>query len=288
MPPGEDHVDLAITNLCILAVPQPDTNGQVRLPGARRDIVHFQGAVDTLSSSPTTVTLFQSASTVEDILAQILHTLWVHFASHGIQDQLIPLDGGLALATGRRYKLSDTIQVSAHPRGGNRLAFLSACQDGDGKSGLVRVGGASRGGDIVGRVSGRDWATMWSIWDRDAPEVAQSTTVSFGPTRRRWRRRGKEDAGCERSRTGVAWGRCAPSCAECAIHVVGTIHPCRFANSGGWVLRRERRFAIGCKTDTLLCRPGHGPRCRIPSCVHTHIMEDISHRRQDLGLLHAK
>ena len=86
VPPGEDHVDLAITNLCILAVPQPDTNGQVRLPGARREIAHFQGAVDTLSSSPTTVTLFQSASTVDGVLAQIPRAYWVHFASHGIQD----------------------------------------------------------------------------------------------------------------------------------------------------------------------------------------------------------
>ena len=169
MLPSHDHV--ATTNLRILAVPQPDSDGQMQLPGARREIAHLQNAVDAMSSPHTTITLLQSTGTVEDVLAQMKHAHWVHFACHGIQDRLAPLDSGLVLATGRRLKLSDIIQLSARPRGG--LAFLSACQTATGDRALSEEAVHLAAGMLLAGYRSVI-ATMWSIGDSDAPEVAQS------------------------------------------------------------------------------------------------------------------
>ncbi|KAF8554003.1 hypothetical protein OG21DRAFT_1509425 [Imleria badia] len=172
LPTGEDHVDVATTNLRVLAVPQPDTNGQVQLPGARREIVHLQCAVNALSSSPTIITHLQSTGTVEDVLAQMLQAYWVRFACHGVQDQLVPLDSGLILATGRRLELSDITQVSAGPRGKNRFAFLSACQTATGNPDLSEEAVHVAAGMLLAGYQSVI-ATIWLIGDI-APEVAQS------------------------------------------------------------------------------------------------------------------
>jgi len=169
MLPLQDHV--ATTNLRILAVPQPDSDGQMQLPGARREIAHLQNAIDDVSSSRATITLLQSTGTVEDVLSQMTYAHWVHFACHGIQDRLAPLDSGLILAMGRRLKLSDIIQLPSRPRGG--LAFLSACQTATGDRALSEEAVHLAAGMLLAGYRSVI-ATMWSIGDSEAPEVAQS------------------------------------------------------------------------------------------------------------------
>ena len=154
--------------LRLLAVRQPSSDGQPRLPGVDTELVHIREVIRNSPSAQTTL-VESSVGTVEEVLTLMKEADWCHFACHGIQDAASPTESGLCLADMRRLKLSDIITLS-RPRGG--LAFLSACQTatGDGKlsdeaihiaAGMLFAGY----GGVVG--------TMWSISDKLAPGVAR-------------------------------------------------------------------------------------------------------------------
>ncbi|KAF8549794.1 hypothetical protein OG21DRAFT_1420732, partial [Imleria badia] len=154
--------------LRLLTVRQPPSDGQSRLPGVDTELKYIRAVVQNSPSARTTL-MESSVGTVEEVLALMKGTDWVHFACHGIQDTSSPTDSGLCLADRRRLKLSDIISVS-RPRGG--LAFLSACQTATGDKDLsdeaihIAAGMLFAGyGGVVG--------TMWSISDRLAPLVAK-------------------------------------------------------------------------------------------------------------------
>ena len=118
------------------------------------------------SPSAQTTLVESSESTVEEVLSLMKEADWVHFACHGVQDDI---NSGLCLADGRRLKLRDMTALQ-RPRGG--LAFLSACQTAQGDKRLseeavhIAAGMLFAGyGGVVG--------TMWSISDHLAPEVAK-------------------------------------------------------------------------------------------------------------------
>lgn len=116
-------------NVRLLAIPQPSTDGQVRLTCVREEMEIIR---KWTSLSPF-VDLLETPGAVEDVLARMAQSDWVHFACHATQDRTNPLDSGLLLAQCRRLKLSDIVRLS-RPRGG--LAFLSACQTAKGEEQL--------------------------------------------------------------------------------------------------------------------------------------------------------
>ena len=155
-------------DLRLLAVRQPSSDGQSRLPGVATELEHIRAVIRQSPSARTTL-LESSVGTVEEVLALMRQADWVHFACHGIQDAASPTESGLCLADRRRLKISDIIALS-RPRGG--LAFLSACETATGDEGLsdeaihIAAGMLFAGyGGVVG--------TMWSISDKLAPVVAR-------------------------------------------------------------------------------------------------------------------
>ena len=152
-------------DLRLLTVRQPSSDGLPRLPGVAAELTHIK---EVIRDSPSAhITLLESSDgTVEEVLSLMKEADWVHFACHGIQDDV---DSGLCLADRRRLTLRDMIAVS-RPHGG--LAFLSACQTATGDKHLsdeaihITAGMLFAGyGGVVG--------TMWSISDKLAPGVAR-------------------------------------------------------------------------------------------------------------------
>lgn len=106
-------------------------------------------------------------ATLEAVLQSMKHCNWVHFACHGIQDLVRPTDS--AFLINGRLTLNEIMKQSfSH----TELAVLSACQTATGDSekpeeaihlaaGMLMAGY----GSVVG--------TMWSIYDNDAPIIAQ-------------------------------------------------------------------------------------------------------------------
>ncbi|KAF8436571.1 CHAT domain-containing protein [Boletus edulis BED1] len=152
----------------LLAVLQPPTDGQARLPGVHTELEHIKEVIR--NSPPARTTLLESfVGTVEEVLGLMKESDWVHFACHGIQDAASPTESGLCLANGRRLKISDIIALS-RCRGG--LAFLSACQTATGDEGLsdeaIHIAAGMLFAGYAGVVG-----TMWSISDKLAPIVAR-------------------------------------------------------------------------------------------------------------------
>ncbi|KAF8553241.1 hypothetical protein OG21DRAFT_1414673 [Imleria badia] len=152
-------------DLRLLAIRQPPSDGLSQLPGVATELEHIKAVIRNSPSARTTL-LESSVGTVEEVLSLMKGADWVHFACHGIQDDV---DSGLCLADRRRLKLRDIIALS-RPHGG--LAFLSACQTATGDKRLsdeaihIAAGMLFAGyGGIIG--------TMWSINDKLAPEVAR-------------------------------------------------------------------------------------------------------------------
>ncbi|KAI9567762.1 CHAT domain-containing protein [Boletus coccyginus] len=152
-------------DLRLLAVRQPSSDGLRHLSGVTTELTHIR---EVIRDSPSAhITLLESSDgTVEGVLSLMKEADWVHFACHGIQDDV---DSGLCLANQRRLKLRDIIAVS-RPHGG--LAFLSACQTAMGDERLsdeaihISAGMLFAGyGGVIG--------TMWSISDNLAPDLAR-------------------------------------------------------------------------------------------------------------------
>lgn len=167
--PKSDALSTPGSDLRLLAVRQPSTDGQFRLPGVDVELEHIKAIIRNSPSVRTTVTE-SAVGTVEEVLALMKEADWVHFACHGVQDAASPTESGLCLADRCRLRLSDVISLSERPRGG--LAFLSACQTAMGDEDLsdevihVAAGMLFAGyGGVVG--------TMWSISDKLAPVVAK-------------------------------------------------------------------------------------------------------------------
>lgn len=158
-------------NIRLLTVSQPSTDGQIRLPFVRKEMESIR---KWTSSSPF-VDLHEADGTVEDVLAKMSISDWVHFACHAMQDRINPLDSGLFLAHSRRLTLSDIIQLS-RPRGG--LAFLSACQTAMGDEQLSEEAIHLAAGMLLAGYKGVI-ATMWSIIDNDAPKITEDVYKSL-------------------------------------------------------------------------------------------------------------
>ncbi|KZT01257.1 TPR-like protein [Laetiporus sulphureus 93-53] len=163
--PSEDNIP---QNIHLLAVAQPSSDGQFfQLPGTQEEISKIKDRLNRLNSMQ--VLLVESDGRKDDVLDKLQKCSWVHFACHGIQDSQNPVNSGLQLANNQRLKLSDIVRVT-HPQGG--LAFLSACQTATGDKKL-----ADEAVHLAARMLFIGYsgviATMWSILDDVAPQVAE-------------------------------------------------------------------------------------------------------------------
>ena len=163
--PPQETPEATSHNIRLLAVPQPNTDGQGHLTGVRGEIE----IIRKLASSSPFVRFQEADGTIEDVMSKMAETDWVHFACHGTQDRAHPLDSGFLLAHGRRLKLPDIARVS-RPRGG--LAFLSACHTATGDEQLSEEAVHIAAGMLLAGYRGAI-ATMWSIMDNDAPRVTE-------------------------------------------------------------------------------------------------------------------
>ncbi|KAF8921085.1 CHAT domain-containing protein [Mucidula mucida] len=110
---------------------------------------------------PITV-LGKKDATINSIISALPKANIVHFALHGQQHVDAPMDSSLLLDNGTQLKLSHLMELNL-PNAD--LVFLSACETATGvrKSAMMFVGFRSAIG------------TMWSINDKDGPEVAGET-----------------------------------------------------------------------------------------------------------------
>lgn len=93
---------------------------------------------------------------------------WIHFACHGIQDNIDPNKSGLHLAGTSVLTLSEIVQMS-HSH--TEFVFLSACQTATGVHKLSEESAHLAAGMMLAGYRSVI-ATMWSIEDRVAPDVA--------------------------------------------------------------------------------------------------------------------
>jgi CHAT domain-containing protein len=107
-------------------------------------------------------------ATVDNVRAGMRDSSWVHFACHGVQNASDPTESALLLAGNSRMTLSSIIKLSLPEAD---FAFLSACQTATGDEVLQEEAVHLAGGILAAGYRGVI-ATMWTIMDSDAPQVA--------------------------------------------------------------------------------------------------------------------
>ncbi|KAJ7915772.1 CHAT domain-containing protein, partial [Mycena leptocephala] len=149
----------------LLVVAQPSSVGQGYIPGTKDEIQRIQQcAKGKVSVHP----LVEQETTVANVEEGMMKSSWVHFACHGVQEQSTPTDSALLLAGNSRLTLERIIKLSL-PHA--NLAFLSACQTATGDKELQDESVHLAAGMLLAGYRGVI-ATMWSIMDNDAPQVA--------------------------------------------------------------------------------------------------------------------
>jgi CHAT domain-containing protein len=149
----------------LLAVAQPAASGQPHIPGTKEEIDHIQRLAN---GKIPIVRLEEHMATVDNVKEGMRDSGWAHFACHGVQDVLDPTESALLLAGSSKLTLSNLIQLSL-PHA--ELAFLSACQTAMGDKPLQEESVHLAAGMLAVGYRGVI-ATMWSIMDQDAPQVA--------------------------------------------------------------------------------------------------------------------
>jgi len=114
------------------------------------------------------VNLKNEEATVERVLEEMRSADWIHMACHGKQDTGEPMKSGLLLHD-KILKLSEIVK-HALPRAD--FAFLSACQTAVGDERIADESVHLAAGMFMAGYRGVI-ATMWSIKDEDAPQVAE-------------------------------------------------------------------------------------------------------------------
>ncbi|KAE9397466.1 TPR-like protein [Gymnopus androsaceus JB14] len=160
LPKLKQHLDNVPS---MLIVSQPNTPGLSPLPGTLEEAKIIQKY--TLSTH--TCHLSHDAATAEAVMHKMSKYDLIHFACHGIQDMQNPLDSAFALYD-QRLRLKSLMSLSLNNA---QLAVLSACQTATGDENLPEEAVHLAAGMLaVGYPS--VIATLWSIGDREAPQIA--------------------------------------------------------------------------------------------------------------------
>ncbi|KAJ7621838.1 CHAT domain-containing protein [Mycena rosella] len=146
----------------LLAIAQP--SGRSPLPGTIEEIRR----IESRAVKANITYLVDHQATIKEVQQGMKKSDWVHFACHGLQNRKSPTDSSLILADETHLKLSEIITMSI---GRPQLAFMSACQTATGYEQLSEEAVHLAAGMLLAGYQGVV-ATMWSIMDRDAPDVA--------------------------------------------------------------------------------------------------------------------
>ncbi|TFK23356.1 hypothetical protein FA15DRAFT_467127 [Coprinopsis marcescibilis] len=150
----------------LLMVSQPHTPGLSPIPATMEEVRIIQSQLT--SRGVQELMLESSAATIEVGLKEMENYNNVHFACHAIQAKDDPLHSGFHFHDGR---LSLSTIVKKNLKNAN-LAFLSACQTSAGDEKLSEEAVHLAAGMLAAGYRGVV-GTMWSISDKQAPEVAK-------------------------------------------------------------------------------------------------------------------
>jgi len=151
----------------VLLVSQPNAPDLPPIPGTTREIDALSSKFD--SNGCEFLRLDGSIATVDRVKQEMESYNLIHFACHASQNVAYPLKSGFYLHDGR-LELSE-IMKRKFPR--RELAFLSACQTSTGDENLSDEAVHLAAGMLAAGYQGVV-ATMWSIRDKYAPEIAEN------------------------------------------------------------------------------------------------------------------
>ncbi|KAG8710737.1 hypothetical protein FRC09_020954 [Ceratobasidium sp. 395] len=151
----------------MLAVGHQSTiRGLSSLPGTKDELDRIQARfIDRRFTR-----LEEDAATIDSVVKAMADHSWVHFACHGSQNLVDPMQSALHL----HDKDLGLAMISRQPMKNAQLAFLSACQTAKGDSELPNEAVHLAAGLLMAGYASVI-ATMWSIKDEDAPIVAEET-----------------------------------------------------------------------------------------------------------------
>ncbi|THV02200.1 hypothetical protein K435DRAFT_653833 [Dendrothele bispora CBS 962.96] len=168
--PGPDSANLS-TPPTILAVSQPSTHGQKPLPNT---IIEVESIQQCIADRVPFTWLNDKNATVAAVLTAMDAHNWVHLACHGGQNAKDRTKSAFFLHNGE-LELEALMQKSLKNA---ELAILSACQTATGDEMLPEEAVHLAAGMLtVGYQS--VIATMWSIWDEDAPILVKALYSSL-------------------------------------------------------------------------------------------------------------
>ena len=151
-------------NFTILTVAQPSTPNAAPIPKTEDEVK----LVQKLASSVKKVNLIDEEATVGRVLQAMRDADWIHMACHGKQETGEPMKSGLLL----HDKILELSEIVRHALPRADFAFLSACQTAVGDERIADESVHLAAGMFMAGYRGVI-ATMWSIRDQDAPQVAE-------------------------------------------------------------------------------------------------------------------
>jgi CHAT domain-containing protein len=146
-----------------LSVIQPSAPGVSGIPSTRKELKHIRHHIGDREH----VILYGHEGTRRRVTRAMSDSNWLHLACHGVQRQDDPTKSGIILEDGR-LTLEEIIKLDL-PNA--EFAYLSACQTTTGEESLSDEAVHIAGGMLLAGYRGVV-ATMWSIEDDLAPEVA--------------------------------------------------------------------------------------------------------------------
>ncbi|EUC61201.1 aromatic di-alanine and TPR containing protein [Rhizoctonia solani AG-3 Rhs1AP] len=156
--------DSLSTSCRVLAIGQANTPEHSALPGTTRELACVQAHTKGHAQYSQ---LTDSQATVSAVLNAMNEYDWVHLACHAHQNVSDPTRSGFSLHDGTL----DLAEINRRSFKGKGLAFLSACQTATGDERLADEAVHLASGMLMAGYSSVI-ATMWSVHDGDAPQVA--------------------------------------------------------------------------------------------------------------------
>jgi CHAT domain-containing protein len=160
----ESSEPTAPTYFKMLTVSQPSAPGASTIPNTEEEVRRIQRIVPNTSI----VNLPKEKATIANVLREMKESHWVHLACHGKQCVGKAMESGLLLEDGSL--LLSTIVRESLPKA--EFAFLSACETAMGDETVTEESAHLAAGMLLAGYRGVI-ATMWSIKDDDAPQVAE-------------------------------------------------------------------------------------------------------------------
>ncbi|CAE6463551.1 unnamed protein product [Rhizoctonia solani] len=156
----------------ILGVGQENTPGFSRISNTIVELANIREKSQGVSIPY--LELKDDKATIDAVLSGMEQCDWVHFACHASQKVDDPTNSAFHLYDGS-LKLFEITQRAFKNKG---LAFLSACQTATGAADLPDEAVHLAAGLLIAGYSGVI-ATLWSVYDEDAPEVSRDVYTSL-------------------------------------------------------------------------------------------------------------